>query len=45
MFHLALTFGLQQEPLPALERMAGFIEAIGGGNGLEEPLHVLSQAS
>ena len=26
MFHLALTFGLDAEPLPALERMAGFIE-------------------
>src|SRR4051812_25274791 len=29
MFHLALTFGLEQDPLDALERMAGFIEHAG----------------
>ena len=26
LFYLALTFGLEEEPLPALERMAGFVE-------------------
>ena len=29
LFYLALTFGLEDEPLPALERMAGFVEATG----------------
>ena len=29
MFCLALTFGLQDDPIPALERMAGFVEATG----------------
>ena len=28
-FFLALTFGLEEEPMPALERMAGFVEAVG----------------
>ena len=32
MFNLALTFGLEQDPIPALERMAGLVEhvAVGG---------------
>lgn len=29
LFHLALSFGLESEPLPALERMAGFVEQLG----------------
>src|SRR5215813_7559224 len=29
MFHLALTFGLQDDPVGALERMAGFVESLG----------------
>lgn len=29
MFHLALTFGLEKDPIGAMERMAGFVEAIG----------------
>jgi predicted glutamine amidotransferase len=40
LFHLALTFGLADEPLPALERMAGFVEATGRGHGIEEPLQM-----
>jgi glutamine amidotransferase len=40
MFHLALTFGLEQEPLPALERMAGFVEDLGRRNGFEYPLQM-----
>ncbi|MCA9714475.1 MAG: class II glutamine amidotransferase [Myxococcales bacterium] len=38
MFFLALSFGLQDDPLPALERMAGFIEATGRARGVTEPL-------
>ncbi len=38
MFHLALTFGLESDPLAALERMAGFIEQTGKSHGVEESL-------
>jgi predicted glutamine amidotransferase len=40
MFYLALTFGLQDEPLAALERMAGFVEETGRRRGIEEPLQM-----
>jgi glutamine amidotransferase len=40
MFYLALTFGLEEEPLPALERMAGFVEDLGRRNGFEYPLQM-----
>ncbi len=40
MFHLALTFGLEQEPLGALERMAGFVEATGHRHDVAEPLQM-----
>ena len=40
MFHLALTFGLEAEPLPALERMAGFIEETAHRHGVERPLQM-----
>ncbi len=40
MFHLALTFGLEDEPLAALERMAGFVEATGRRHDVEEPLQM-----
>jgi predicted glutamine amidotransferase len=40
MFFLALTFGLDDEPLPALERMAGFVETTGRRNGVEDPLQM-----
>jgi glutamine amidotransferase len=29
MFHLALTFGLEQDPVSALEKMAGHVESVG----------------
>jgi predicted glutamine amidotransferase len=40
LFFLALTFGLDEGPLPALERMAGFVEAIGYRHGVVEPLQM-----
>ncbi|HLZ36258.1 MAG TPA: class II glutamine amidotransferase [Mycobacteriales bacterium] len=40
MFHLALTFGLQEEPLAALERMAWFVEETGRRHGVVEPLQM-----
>ncbi len=40
MFYLALTFGLEAEPLAALERMAGFVEATGHSQGIEAPLQM-----
>ena len=40
MFHLALTFGLDDEPLVALERMAGFVEEVGHRHGVAEPLQM-----
>src|SRR4051812_39382528 len=40
MFCLALTFGLADEPLAALERMAGFVEATGRAHGDQFPLQM-----
>jgi glutamine amidotransferase len=40
LFHLALTFGLREEPLPALERMAGFVEAAAYERAIESPLQM-----
>ena len=40
MLHLALTFGLESEPLAALERMAGLVEATGAANAVEHPLQM-----
>ena len=40
LFFLALTFGLDEEPLPALERMAGFVESLGRRHGIEHPLQM-----
>jgi glutamine amidotransferase len=40
MFHLALTFGLEHEPLAALERMAGFVEETGHRHDVAEPLQM-----
>jgi predicted glutamine amidotransferase len=45
MFYLALTFGLQEEPLAALERMAGFVEDTGRRHGIDEPLQMTVAAS
>jgi glutamine amidotransferase len=40
LFYLALTFGLEDDPLTALERMAGFVEDVGERNGIENPLQM-----
>jgi predicted glutamine amidotransferase len=40
LFYLALTFGLDDQPLQALERMAGFVEATGRRHGVDEPLQM-----
>jgi predicted glutamine amidotransferase len=39
-FYLALTFGLENDPLDALERMAGFVEAVGHDHDIAEPLQM-----
>ena len=38
MFYLALTFGLETDPLGALARMAGFVEATARAKGIDEAL-------
>jgi predicted glutamine amidotransferase len=45
MFYLALTFGLQEEPLAALERMAGFVEETARRRGIDQPLQMTVAAS
>ena len=40
MFNLALTFGLESDPLPALERMTGFVEDVGRRHGVEHPMQM-----
>jgi hypothetical protein len=40
MFHLALTFGLQEEPVAAVERMVGFVESTGQRHGVEHSLQM-----
>ena len=40
MFHLALTFGLEDDPIAGLEQMAGFIEALGADAGIAEPVQM-----
>ncbi|WP_374629419.1 class II glutamine amidotransferase [Frankia sp. AgPm24] len=40
MFHLALTFGLEEDPVGGLERMAGFVESVGAAAGVAEPLQM-----
>ena len=40
LFYLALTFGLDDEPLPALERMAGFVESTAERFGIEDALQM-----
>jgi glutamine amidotransferase len=37
LFHLALTFGLAQDPIAGLERMAGFVEATAAAAGVRDP--------
>ncbi|UCG75125.1 MAG: class II glutamine amidotransferase [Gemmatimonadota bacterium] len=38
MLHLALTLGLETEPVAAMERMVGLVEEIGGRHGVEHPI-------
>ncbi|MER5435348.1 class II glutamine amidotransferase [Streptomyces sp. NPDC002588] len=40
MFYLALTFGLEEDPPAAVERMAGFVERTGHEHGVEFPLQM-----
>ncbi len=40
MFFLALTFGLDDDPIGAVERMAGLVERIGEAKGIEHPLQM-----
>jgi glutamine amidotransferase len=40
MFYLALTFGLEDDPPGAVERMVGFVEETGARNGIEHPIQM-----
>jgi len=40
MFYLALTFGLAEDPPGAVERMVGFVEAVGQRNGVDHPIQM-----
>lgn len=40
MFYLALTFGLREDPIGGLERMAGLVESVGAAAGIAEPLQM-----
>ena len=40
MFYLALTFGLEGDPVAAVERMVGFVEETGERHGIENPIQM-----
>jgi glutamine amidotransferase len=40
MFFLALTFGLESDPIGAVERMVGLVEATGRRHGVEHPIQM-----
>ncbi|WP_433829884.1 class II glutamine amidotransferase [Actinoplanes sp. CA-015351] len=40
MFYLALTFGLRDRPVAAVERMAGLVESVGRAHGVPNPLQM-----
>ncbi len=40
LFFLALTFGLEDDPIGALQTMAGFVEAVAAEAGVHEPLQM-----
>jgi predicted glutamine amidotransferase len=40
MFYLALTFGLEDDPVAAVERTVGFIEETGRKHGVEQPIQM-----
>jgi glutamine amidotransferase len=40
MFYLALTFGLREDPVAAVQRMVGCVEAAGRRHGVEDPMQM-----
>ncbi|MET0766737.1 MAG: hypothetical protein ABWY50_03755, partial [Aeromicrobium sp.] len=38
--HLALTFGLRDDPVAAVERMVGFVEAVARRHGVANPMQM-----
>jgi predicted glutamine amidotransferase len=40
MFYLALTFGLESDPVDAVERMVGFVEKTGHAQGVDLPIQM-----
>jgi glutamine amidotransferase len=40
MFYLALTFGLRDDPVSAVERMVGFVEATARDHGIAHPMQM-----
>jgi glutamine amidotransferase len=40
LFYLALTFGLEDDPPAAVERMVGFVEEVGHRRGVEHPIQM-----
>lgn len=40
MFYLALTFGLEDDPVAAVEQMVGFVEDTGRKHGVEDPIQM-----
>ena len=40
MFYLALTFGLEDDPVAAVEQMVGFVEDTGRKHGVEHPIQM-----
>jgi predicted glutamine amidotransferase len=40
LFHLAITFGLLEDPIAGLERMAGFVESVATAAEVEQPLQM-----
>jgi predicted glutamine amidotransferase len=45
LFHLALTFGLEDDAVGALERMVGFVEDLGERHGVQDPIQMTVAAS
>ena len=40
LFYLALTFGLEDDPIDAVERTVGFVEDVGRKHGVEHPIQM-----
>jgi glutamine amidotransferase len=40
LFYLALTFGLEDDPVTAIERAVGFVEAAGRARGIDAPIQM-----